>query len=133
MIVYTKGKQLICECKSIQSAIDDNVDLNGGVFVGDDLSGIDFKNQPILFGIFRDTNLNNIKGYTNSHSIFAELIRRQPIDLFTQAEWAAIGKVLYKELCWESIRNHTPEMRGVFKKLFDLGWDEYLVEFNNGQ
>src|SRR3990167_7399668 len=48
-------------------------------------------------------NLTGAKGYYNSHAFFAEVVRRQKVETFTNNEWRAIGQIVIHILCWDSI------------------------------
>ena len=87
----------------------------------------------------RDANLRgaNLEGaklegaenYGNSHDFAFELIRRQALETFTDAEWAVIGQIAIHQFCWGTIRTSYPSVQGVLKKLAGLGWDKYLKLF----
>ena len=79
----------------------------------------------------RDADLRGAKGYANSHDIFAEVIRRQRVELFSDAEWAAIAQITIHRLCWDSIQKRFNDiMPGIFKKLADAGFGEWLEYWN---
>jgi len=74
-------------------------------------------------------NLDNIVGYSNNHTIFAELIRRYRHE-FTPREQKIAFRIVGLKLCLETIRNkYGGEVEIIFTKLAELGWREYLDEY----
>jgi len=113
----------------VQCAIDNGVCLYGLNFKDWDFTGVDFKDNPMLFCYLEDAKLDGIKNYGNSHSIFMEIVQQQPIGTFTEEEWAVIGKTIGRTLCWESQINHmkVDVLRRLYSKISSLGWPEYLI------
>ena len=65
-----------------------------------------------------NADLRGIRGYVNSHVIFAEAVRRQPVATFTSEEWVAIAQVVIHTLCWDAIQKRfSDEMATIFEKL----------------
>lgn len=74
--------------------------------------------------------LKNIKGYSESHAIFIELIQRQKTKIFLQSEWSCISQIIVYRLCWISIKKRFPRIfLGIAKKLSKVGFDEYEKRF----
>ena len=84
---------------------------------GSNLSGSDL----------RDSNLRGITGYCDSHDVFAEAVRRQMVDVFSEAEWSAIAQITIHRLCWDSIQRRFPDiMPRLFGLLAEAGFPEWL-------
>jgi len=74
----------------------------------------------------RGAYLGGAKNYVDSHDIFKEIIRRQPVKTFTNPEWSIIGQILVHTLCWDSIKKrYGKKIMPLFKKLSELGFDEW--------
>ena len=74
--------------------------------------------------------LRSAKNYLSSHDFFQEVIRRQPVKTFTQAEWASIAQIIIHKLCWDTIKNkHKTSAMRVFKKCSKVGFDEWEKHF----
>jgi len=96
-----------------------------------DLRGADLRDADLGGADLRGADLRDIKGYSESHDMFAEAIRRQKADMFTNAEWEAIGQIVIYRLCWDSIKKRFNEvMPSIFSKLADVGFDEWLKRWN---
>ena len=106
------------EYESVKDCLRKNkgADLGGAYLRGADLGGAD---------------LGGAKYYSESHDIFAEIIRRQKVSLFVQAEWCVIGQIVIHRMCWDTIKNRfSKEIPGIFQKLADAGFDEWLNRWN---
>ena len=102
--------------------------LRGAYLGGADLGGAYLRDADLRGAYLRDADLRDAKGYVNSHDIFAEIIRRQRVDLFVEAEWVAIAQIIIHRLCWDSIRKRFSNvMPSIFKKLADAGFGEWLI------
>lgn len=102
-------KVILCgEYESIKDCLEKN---RGANLVGANLWG---------------ANLKGAKNYSNSHDIWAEIIRRQPLDTFTDKEWAIIGQVYVHRLCWDSIiKRYGKKIMPICKKLSKANFDEW--------
>ena len=79
-----------------------------------------------------DADLGGAKGYVNSHDIFQEAVRRQPVSTFNDTEWAAIAQIVIHCLCWDSIKKRfTDEMPHIFETLANEGFTEWLEYWNS--
>jgi len=97
-------------------------DLSGANLYGSHLSGADLYGAN-LYG----ADLSGAKNYRDSHDVFAESVRRQKVEVFTEAEWAAIAQITIHLLCWDSIKKRYSEvMPHIFKVLADDGFNEWL-------
>ena len=111
-------------------------DLGGANLIGADLRDADLVGADLIGACLRGTCLRgaclrDIKNYSQSHSIFAELIHRQKADIFTEAEWSAIAQIMIYDLCWSSIRKRfATAIPHVFEILAHAGWREYLDYWN---
>ena len=115
---YTDEIMLSGEYESIKNCLEKNKDthLRGANLGGADLGGAD------LGGAY----LRGAKNYVDSHDIFKEIIRRQPVKTFTNPEWSIIGQILVHTLCWDSIKKrYGKKIMPLFKKLSELGFDEW--------
>jgi hypothetical protein len=109
--------------------------LSGSHLSGADLSGANLSRANLSESYLSGANLSgadlsesylsNIKGYSESHDIFMELIRNHLIK-FSKGEQEIASRVFALRLCWESIKKeYGKEMGSIFKKLKELGYDEY--------
>ncbi|CAK0776877.1 hypothetical protein CCP3SC15_5600002 [Gammaproteobacteria bacterium] len=78
----------------------------------------------------RGSNLSEIKNYSEAHSVFSEIVRRQSVSLFVGVEWKCIAVISIRKICWPTIKKQFGKtaMR-VFKKLADKGYDEWAKEY----
>lgn len=116
--------------------------LSGCNLTGCDLSGADLRGCNMrdckltyckLTGCnLRGANLENITGYADSHEVFFELVRRQGVSAFSNAEWAMIGQVAVLRLCWETIESRFGKVAlHILQVLADAGFDEYLRKYED--
>jgi len=90
-------------------------DLRGAYLGGADLGGAD---------------LGGAEGYVNSHSFFAETVRRNHA-IFSDAEWSTIGQIVVLTICWDVIKNrHKETAISVFDKLKTAGFGEWADYFS---
>jgi hypothetical protein len=88
---------------------------------GTNLEGANLKGTNL-----EGANLREAKNYTNSHLIFFELVRRQKIEDFTQAQWCIIGKISIHLWCWGTLKKQFgKKLLPIFKILADSGFAEY--------
>jgi len=79
----------------------------------------------------RGAYLEGAKNYLDSHDIFKEIVRRQPVDTFVEAEWSAIAQITVHTLCWDSIKKRFPDvMPHIFEILANAGSGEWLEYWN---
>ena len=80
----------------------------------------------------RGAYLEGAKNYQDNHDFFAEVVRRQKVEIFSQAEWAAIGQIVIHRLCWETIKKRfSSVMPEIFQKCADAGFGEWLTHWNS--
>jgi len=80
----------------------------------------------------RGAHLEGAKNYQDNHDFFAEVVRRQKVEIFSQAEWAAIGQIVIHRLCWETIKKRfSSVMPEIFQKCADAGFGEWLTHWNS--
>ena len=102
--------------------------LSGADLSGTKLSGANLSGANLSGAELSGADLSGAELYSNSHDIFAELIRRNHT-LFTSAEWAAIGQIVILRICWDTIiKRHKKPAMSIFKKLEKIGFGEYLTE-----
>ncbi len=106
-------------------------DLRDADLRGADLGDADLRGADLRGADLRGAYLGGIKNYVNSHDIFVEVVKRQKVEIFLDAEWVAIAQITIHSLCWDSIRKRFSDvMPGIFKKLADAGFDEWLEYWN---
>ena len=120
---WDSSKVLLCgKYESIKDCLEKNRGANLG---GANLGGADLRSAD-LGGAY----LRSAKNYLSSHDFFQEVIRRQPVKTFTQAEWASIAQIIIHKLCWDTIKNkHKTSAMRVFKKCSKVGFDEWEKHF----
>ena len=75
----------------------------------------------------RGANLDKITGYSQSHQVFMEAVRRQKPSVFTDTEWAAIGEISIHLPCWATIKKRfSGVMPHIFEILAAAGFPEWL-------
>ena len=105
-------------------------DLRGAYLTGAYLTGADLRGAYLMGAYLRGADLRGAKEYYNSHDFFAEIIRRQKVETFTNDEWCAIGQIIIYTLCWDSIhKRFDKEAMSIFKKLDNEGFGEFLKKF----
>jgi len=104
--------------------------LRGADLSGADLSGADLRGAYLRGADLRGADLRGIKGYSDSHDIAAEIVRRQDIEVFTEAEWAVIGQISIHRFCWTEIkRRFNKVIPHILQILAEAGFDEYLKDW----
>lgn len=74
----------------------------------------------------KGANLVGAENYRDSHDIFVEAIRRQPIEAFSAGEWAAIGQIIIHRPCWKTIQQrYTDVAPHVLDVLAEAGFTEW--------
>jgi len=133
------GEVILCgKYKSIKDCLEKNrnadlrgADLRGADLRGADLGGADLRGADLRGADLGDADLGGAKNYSESHDIFMELVRRKQCKVFTDKEWAMIGRITIHRLCWGTIKNKFgKKMLSVFKKLAKDGFNEYLDKYN---
>ena len=112
---------------NLKGAILGGADLEGAILEGANLKG------AILGGInlegvnLRNANLKGAKNYFNSLDFAIEIIGRQNSKIFTNKEWAILGQIIIKKLCWEEIKKKLgKKLLPILRKIDKAGWGEYL-------
>ena len=100
-------------------------DLRGAYLGGTDLRGANLGVTDLGSADLRGAYLGGVKNYYNSHDFAVEIIRRQPIETFTEEEWAIIGKIIIHRICWEDKKKDYKNSITIFEKLTKLGFNEY--------
>jgi len=130
---WDSSKVLLCgKYESIKDCLEKNRGANLG---GANLGGADLRSANLGGADLRSADLGgaylrSAKNYLSSHDFFQEVIRRQPVKTFTQAEWASIAQIIIHKLCWDTIKNkHKTSAMRVFKKCSKVGFDEWEKHF----
>jgi len=132
------NKIILCgEYKNIKDCLEKNrgaylggtdlggADLRGAYLRGADLRGANLGVTDLGGADLRGADLGGVKNYYNSHDFAVEIIRRQPIETFTEEEWAIIGKIIIHRICWEDKKKDYKNSITIFEKLTKLGFNEY--------
>jgi len=93
------------------------------------LSGANLSRANLSEADLSGANLGGAKNYFMSHDFCLEIIRRQPIETFTDEEWSIIGKIATHRFCWEEITKNYEGTETIFKKLAEKGYGKYLKKF----
>ena len=131
---WDSGKVILCgDYESVKDCLEKNKGAYlgganlGGAYLGDaDLRGADLGDADLRGAYLRGADLEGVKNYYNSHDFAQEIIRRQPIETFTDKEWSFIGKCLVYRFCYDRIKkDYKKPALSVFKKLKKLGYGEF--------
>lgn len=101
-----------------------------------DLSNADLRNADFSYADFHWTNpkganldgakLNGITSYSESHAIFAEIVKRQNVDTFSAHEWKIIRTINAHNLRLAGInRRFGIDALPILEKLESVGYGEY--------
>jgi uncharacterized protein YjbI with pentapeptide repeats len=101
--------------------------LCGANLSGANLSGADLSGANLRYANLSGAYLSGAKEYAQHHAFFQEVIRQQKVELFVSTEWGAIAQICIHGLCWDAIKKRFSKvMPSIFKKLADVGYDEWL-------
>ena len=107
-----------------------DANLEGAYLEGADLRDADLEGANLRDANLEGANLEGAKNYVSSHYFFAEIIRRQKTDYFTDKEWAIIGKIIIKVLCWDTIKKEFGKSAmSIFKKCSKVGFSEWEEQY----
>ena len=110
----------------VEEAVAEGANLRDADLRGANLRGADLGGAYLRGANLEGADLGGAKNYVDSHDIFKEIIRRQPVKTFTNPEWSIIGQILVHTLCWDSIKKrYGKKIMPLFKKLSELGFDEW--------
>ena len=116
---YTGSIIMSGDYESVRECLKKNT---GAYLRGADLGGADLGGAYL-----RGANLDKITGYSQSHQVFMEAVRRQKPSVFTDTEWAAIGEISIHLPCWATIKKRFSEvMPHIFEILAAAGFPEWL-------
>jgi len=97
-------------------------DLGGANLRGANLRGADLRGADL-----RGADLRGARNYRDSHDVFQEVVRRQKVEVFGEAEWNAIAQITIHRLCWDSIKKRFSDvMPHIFEVLAQAGFTEWL-------
>ena len=140
--------------ESVRDCLEKNLDANleGAYLEGANLEGADLKGADLRGANLRGAYLEgaylegaylegaNLEGaylegakvYSQSHDIFREAVRRQPVSVFVDTEWSAIAQITIHTLCWDSIKKRFSDVvPHIFEVLSEAGFGEYLEYWNS--
>ena len=107
-------------------------DLEDAHLEGADLRGAHLEDAHLEGTNLRGAYLEGAKGYSQSHDIFREAVRRQSVSAFVDTEWSAIAQITIHTLCWDSIKKRFSRvMPHIFEVLAEAGFGEYLEYWNS--
>ena len=114
----------------LQGAYLRGADLQGAYLRGAYLRGADLRGADLRGADLRGAYLRGAKEYYDSHYFWAEIIRIQKLDTFTDKEWSIIGKIITHQPCWDTIKEqYNKKILPIFKKLAKAGFEEYLKHY----
>ena len=127
-IIISGDYESVREClKKNTGAYLTDADLRGAYLRGANLRGADLGGADLGGAYLRGANLDKITGYSQSHQVFMEAVRRQKPSVFTDTEWAAIGEISIHLPCWATIKKRFSEvMPHIFEILAAAGFPEWL-------
>jgi len=115
------------EYESIKDCLEKNREANlyGANLSRADLSGANLSGVNLYEAYLSRAYLYDIKNYSESHDIFAQLIRNN-LTKFTKKEQEISGRIFMLRLCWDSIaKEYKKEALKIALKLKKLGWEVY--------
>ncbi len=100
-------------------------ELSGAKLSMANLSGANLSRANLSRADLSGANLSGAKNYLQNHSFFIQLIRNNS-NGFTKKQKEVASMIFAFKLCWKSIRKeYKTYATQIFKKLAELGWDEY--------
>jgi hypothetical protein len=104
--------------------------LRGADLRGADLTGAHLRGADLRGAYLTGADLRGAKNYVDNHDFFLALIYQQPVETFTEAEWAMIGQVVVHRYCWGVIQErHGQGFLRVLEVLEAAGFGEYAVKY----
>ena len=136
---FTGDIIIVGNYENVRDCLEKNIGANlGGAYLGGaDLGGANLRGANLAGAYLRgadlrDADLRGAKGYSQSHDIFREAVRRHPVSVFTEAEWSAIAQITIHTLCWDSIQKRFSDVvPHIFEVLAEAGFGEYLEYWNS--
>ena len=132
---WDSEKVLLCgKYESMKECLEKN---RGANLVGADLGGAYLRGADLGGAYLRDANLRGAnlrvaKNYVNSHDVWIEITRRQPVETFTEKEWSIIGVISVHRICWDAIqKRYGKDIIPIFQKCKDAGFGEWLEYYEN--
>ena len=130
---YDESKILLCgEYESIKDCLEKNKGayLEGAYLRGVNLAGANLGGANLAGVNLAGAYLGGAKNYVSNHDFFAEIIRRQKLETFTEKEWAMIGRIIIHRLCWDTIKKrYGKRIMPMFKKLSKTGYDGWEIKY----
>ena len=125
---YDENKVILCgQYESINDCLEKN---RGANLEGANLEGANLWGANLWGAYLRGANLEGAKEYVNNHDFWIEIIRRQPLETFTEKEWSIVGQVITYRLCWDSIKKrYGKKIMPIFKKQTKLGFGEFELKY----
>ncbi len=131
-VIVSGDYQSVKECLEKNRNADlRGADLRGADLWGANLWGANLRGANLWGADLWGANLRGAKNYRDSHDFYTEIIRRQPVSVFVDAEWAAVAQITIHRLCWDTIKKRFSDVApSIFKMLADAGFDEWLNYWN---
>ena len=135
---YDENKIILCgQYENIKDCLEENLGaylrgayLEGAYLRGAYLEGANLRGAYLEGAYLRGANLRGAKEYVNSHDFWIEIIRKQPLETFTEKEWAIIGQIITHRLCWGSIKKrYGKKIMPIFKKQTKAGFTEWEKKY----
>jgi hypothetical protein len=93
---------------------------------GADLRGADLRGAYLRGAYLWDADLRGVKEYLQSHDFFSEIVKRQPVKVFTTTEWKCVAVISIHRICWDTIKKQFGKTAmSVFEKLAKAGFNEW--------
>ena len=106
--------------------------LEKAASTGADLTGADLTGADLTVAYLTVAYLRKAKGYSESHDIFFEVIRRQKTETITTREWEMVGQLAIHRLCWDTIKKRFgKDIIPLFEKIASTGFSEYLERYTD--
>ena len=122
------------EYESVKDCLEKNrgANLRGANLEGAYLEGAYLEGAYLGGADLRGAYLRGAENYSESHDIFQEVVSRQTVSVFVEAEWSAIAQIIIHRLCWDSIKKRFSDvMPHIFEVLAQAGFKEWLEHWSN--
>ena len=127
------NKIILCgEYENIKACLEKNkkANLSEANLSGADLSRTNLSGADLSGADLSGAYLSGAENYSHSHDFWVEVIRRQPLETFTEKEWAIIGQVYVHRFCWNSIKKrYSEKIMPIFEKLSKAGFGEWEAKY----
>jgi hypothetical protein len=104
--------------------------LRGAYLTGAYLTGAYLRGAYLTGADLTGADLRGAKNYVDNHDFFLALIYRQPVETFTEAEWAMIGQIAVHRYCWDAIKErHGQPFLRILEVLEAAEFGEYAAKY----